>query len=192
MYQRILVVVTGDGATSRIAVKEGVALAQIHDAEVHFFHVLPRYIVPVTDIPMMGMPMPDQFLEESRANGERMLATARQVADEAGVGNQSALGSGADDAECIVEAVRKRRCGLVVVASSGRNALMRMVMGSVIPGLITMSPVPVLVCRRASPQRAARRRARMPPRSRVVKASVNPAPTRVPIQPPTPAPAAQP
>ena len=42
------------------------------------------------------------------------------------------------------------QCDLIVVASTGSNAVMRLLTGSVIPGLITHSRVPVLVCRQCS------------------------------------------
>ena len=66
--------------------------------------------------------------------------------------SKSVTGSGEDDARVIVEAARKRRCDLIVVASEGRNALLRLLTGSVIPGVITASPVPVMVCK--APARA--------------------------------------
>lgn len=146
MYKRILIVVD-PRPVARSAVAEGVAMARAHGAEALFFSVLPRYSVPVTDAPPFVMESPQEFQQAAKANGERMLAAATVVADRAGVKSRTALGSGTDDAECIVEAARKRRCDMIVVASEGRNALLRLLMGSVIPGLITASPVPVLICK---------------------------------------------
>jgi fructose/tagatose bisphosphate aldolase len=56
-------------------------------------------------------------------------------------------GGAEDDAKAIVTAAQKRRCDLIVVGSEGRNAVLRLMMGSVIPGLITAAPVPVLICK---------------------------------------------
>ena len=176
MYKRILIVV-GAGQTSRAAIAEGVSLAKVHDAEVLFFSVLPRYVVPVVDMPMLGVPSPDAFQREAHATAERLLTAAALVADKAGVRHRHAVGSGVDDAECIVDAARKRRCSLIVVASAGSNAVMRLLTGSVIPGLITHSPIPVLVCRevtaaakvqrlKAAPAKAARRKPAAAPRAR--------------------------
>ena len=47
----------------------------------------------------------------------------------------------------------RHHCDLIVVATEGRNAVMRILLGSVLPGLITAATVPVLVGR---PQGAAR------------------------------------
>jgi nucleotide-binding universal stress UspA family protein len=180
MYKRILIVV-GVRPVDRVAVKEGVALAKVHGAEVLFFHVLPRYIVPVADLTPMVTSGSAEFERDVRANGQRLLAADAVVADKAGVRNVGATGTGADDAECIVEAVRKRRCGLVVAATEGRNALVRLLTGSVIPGLITLCPVPVLVVRKAPARSAGARKAVQPRAPRRARAAAAVAMTRRPV-----------
>ncbi len=162
MFKRILIVVSAS-PSSRTAVREGVALARVHDAEALFFSVLPRYVVPVADMPMIGMPSPDDFQREATRDADRFLAAATVVADKAGVRSKHAVGAGFDDAECIVEAARKRRCDVIVVASTGRNAVMRLLSGSVIPGVITLSEVPVLVVRQAPAGARVKRAAAVPP-----------------------------
>ena len=170
MYKKILVVVASDGVRARIAAKEGVALARVHGAEVLFFHVLPRYILPLADMPMMGMPLPDQFQDESHTNAKRILVAATAIADKADVRSASEIGAGADDADCILKAAKKRRCDLILITSSGRNAVMRILMGSVIPGLITLSTIPVLICRHASRERAAAPKAKGTARAKAASA----------------------
>ena len=149
MYRRILIVVD-TGPASRSAIREGVALAQSTGAEVLFFSVLPRYVMPVTDMPLMGALSPEEFQRSATDSAQRHLAAVSTVAEQAGVRSSYVVGSGIDDAECIIEAAKQRRCGLIVVASLGRNAVMRLIMGSVIPGLITQSTIPVLVVRKPS------------------------------------------
>ncbi len=146
MYKRILIVVD-PRPVSRAAVTEGVLTAQVHGAEAVFFTVMPRYSVPVTDAPPFVLESPQEFQQAAKSNADRLLAAASISADRAGLKSRSVIGSGEDDAHCIVEAARKQRCDLIVVATEGRNALMRLMLGSVIPGLITSSPVPVLVCK---------------------------------------------
>lgn len=156
MYEKILIVVDGE-PTSRVAIKEGVALAKIYAAEVVFFSVLPRYIAPMGDMPALGLLSPDEFARNASKDAERWLAAAAIVADRAGVTHLAATSAGADDAECVAAAARKRRCGLIVVSSVGRNAVVRLLTGSVIPGLITQATVPVLVCPQPRPTRASKR-----------------------------------
>lgn len=162
MYKRILIVV-GSGPTHRAAVTEGVELAKVDGAEAVFFSVLPRYVMPVTEMPMIGLPSPAEFHREATANTQRVLAAAAVVADKAGVTSKTAVGADADDADCIIETAKKKRCGLIVVASAGRNAVMRILSGSVIPGLITHSTIPVLIVRQQEPKAGAKRESVAPP-----------------------------
>jgi len=148
MYKRILIIVD-QRAVTRAAVKEGVAMAAAHGAEVLFFHVLPRYTVPMADMPPFALVSPQDFHRSAMTLADKHLSAAQKTAEKAGVMSQRATGSGEDDARCITEAARKRRCDLIVAASEGRNALLRLLTGSVIPGLITSSPVPVLVVKGA-------------------------------------------
>ena len=137
--------------------------------------------MPVTDAPPFVLESPEEFQIAAKANADRLLAAAAVAADRAGLKSRCEIGSGEDDAQCIGEAVLKRRFELIVVASEGRNALMRMLLGSVIPGLITRSPapVPVLVCK-------------LRPRATAdAKASVLPLKTSWAVKPATQKPATQ-
>lgn len=156
MYRRILVVVN-EGVPSRVAVAEGVALALVHDAEVCFLALLPRYTMPVTQFAMPAAASAGAFFSQAQRKAERRLAAASAAAAKAGVRCSSALESGADDAQCVVAAAGQRRCDLIVVASAGRSAVMRLLTGSLIPDLITLSSVPVLVVRRPTPAGRLRR-----------------------------------
>ena len=78
-------------------------------------------------------------------------------AEVAGVMSNRSMSSGTDDALSIADAAVRHRCDLIVVATEGRNAVMRILTGSVLPGLITAATaatVPVLVCRPESAARA--------------------------------------
>lgn len=57
------------------------------------------------------------------------------------------MGSGKSDAECVAEVAVKRQCDLIVVESESKNAVLRLIGGSIVPGLITHATVPVLVCK---------------------------------------------
>lgn len=151
MYKRILIAVE-DGLASTAASHEGVMLAKALGAEVVFFHVLPRYVIPAGDIASMVSVSSEDFDRDARINGSELLARAAAVAEQAGVPCQSAMDASAADAECIANAAKTRQCDLIVVASTGRNAVMRLLTGSAIPGLITMASVPVLVCRGSEPR----------------------------------------
>lgn len=161
MYTRILAVVD-KRPEARAAVIEATALAQAQGAELVFFTALPRYTLPIADMPEFVDVSPQQFEREARAEAERLLAGATAVADKAGVRSRTVCGGGDDAAEAIIEVARRRRCELIVVTSEGRNAVLRLLAGSVIPGLITASPVPVLVCKPRHPERKVLRAGALP------------------------------
>lgn len=150
MYQRVLVVVDTE-KDAQAAIIEGIALARLHEAQVQFVSVLPECFLPVADVPVMGALSPADFMIEATRVAQRRMAAAERLADQAGVPSACAIVEGANPAQGILELARSKRCDLIVVASTGRNAIMRLLNGSAIPGLITSSQIPVLVVRRARP-----------------------------------------
>lgn len=177
MYKRILIVAP-HGAARPAVVTEGVKLAKVHEAEVIFLTLLPHYVVPVAEMAVSAVPGPAEFQRAAMATANRLLAAATVVADKAGVRSRTVVGTGVDEAERIFEEARRRRCGLIVVGSIGRNAILRLLTGSVIPGLITVSTIPVLIIReRGAASKAAKSNAvvRKPPGQRRAQASRVPA-----------------
>jgi nucleotide-binding universal stress UspA family protein len=146
MYERILVLLNEE-STFRAAACEAVALGKVHGSELLFLSILPAYTLPVPDMPISAVPLPDEFQNAARKNAEQMLAEAEAKADKAGVRHRREMVEGPEDAQTVVDFARRRDCRLIVVGSAGRNAVVRLLSGSVIPGLITLSPLPVLICR---------------------------------------------
>lgn len=156
MYERILIVLE-DHLAARAAVKEGTALAKVHGAHVVFFCMIPQPVVALPDAPPLMAVSPKDYQIEARARSERLLAAAARVATRRGVPSSGVLGHDFNESDCVLDAAAQQGCSLIVVASEGQNALVRLVSGNVIPRLITASPVPVLVCQ-GNPRRAAARR----------------------------------
>ena len=50
-------------------------------------------------------------------------------------------------AEGIIDTAQAEGCDLIVMASHGRSGLARVLLGSQASKVVTLSPVPVLVCR---------------------------------------------
>lgn len=146
MYKRILIVIDPQPA-SHAAIEEGLRLAAAQSGEVTFFTMQTNYPLPIAEAPFIDVAAEREFTSAAKASAERVLATARASADKAGVMSHSLVGHGDDAATAIIESARHRRCELIVVATEGRNSLMRLLTGSAVPGLITASPLPVLVCR---------------------------------------------
>lgn len=149
MYKRILIVIDGH-ARAHTALLEGLRLARTHEAEVTLLALQARLPIATTDsippIPVAG----DEFERAAKADADRALAAAHRAADRAGVMSRGLVGRGEDDAAQVVEVARRRRAELIVVPCEDLNALMRLLTGSLVPALITASPVPLLVCKPAA------------------------------------------
>jgi hypothetical protein len=66
----------------------------------------------------------------------------------------------------VADVAEKRRCELIVVGSDSRNALVRLISRSIIPGLISSAKVPVLVCQTKEPSGKTAHRTRIAQPSR--------------------------
>lgn len=154
MYKRILIVVD-DQAAAQTAIRQGVEMARVHHASVIFLYVLPtdpHYAFPmVGGMPVVPMLSADEFKEQAHKTASRVLMAASAHAESWGVLSTRSMGSGADDAEYVALVAINRRCGLIVVASERKNAVVRLLNGSIVPGLITKSSVPVMVCPQDDP-----------------------------------------
>jgi len=151
MFKKILVVVD-DQPTTQTAVQQGVGLARNHAIEVVFLYILPNYTFPMVDVPVMpalaamSELSADQFIEQAKEKASAVLQAAATHAESVGVQSKRLMGSCTDAAEYVVQTANQSECGLIVVASEGRNAVMRLLTGSIVPALITKSCVPVMVC----------------------------------------------
>ena len=146
MFRRIMVVVD-DRPISQHAVSQGIALARIHDAEIEFFAIMPRLVATLSDVPAVAaVPSPEVEQAMHHAADELLVRLAR-MAEREGVMAHGTKGREEDGVSGVIAAAGRRRCGLIVAASSGRNAVMRLFVERLIPGLITASPVPLLICK---------------------------------------------
>ncbi|OGB30101.1 MAG: hypothetical protein A3F78_10455 [Burkholderiales bacterium RIFCSPLOWO2_12_FULL_61_40] len=158
MYKKLLVVVD-DRAVTQSAIWQGIELARFHRADIFFFCVLPKNVFSNSDLLQVGETSPDEFERTAREHATRLLADASALAEGAGVFCHTATGIGADDAQCVSEAANHRHCDLIVVGTEGHNAVVRLLTGSIVSGLISIATVPVLVCRDTEATRGSGRRA---------------------------------
>ncbi len=152
MYSRVLIVVD-EGAVARAALSEGLALAKAHAAEALLFHVLPNYVVPVSDGPALAMVSPEQYRQDVLEEARTVLTQAMAQATQLGVTSSTEIGSDADAATCIANAATARGCDIIVIGSYGRGSLQKLIFGSVVSRLVQLAPVPLLICK--AQQRAA-------------------------------------
>lgn len=150
MFKKILVVVN-DSAASQAAVLGAIGLAQTHRADLMLFHVLPRFEVMGLDVPDAFAVSSSDFELHTREKGSQLLARASAEAELEGVQSFRAMGFAENDAKCVADAAVLHHCDLIVVGTEGRNGLVRLLTGSIVPGLITAASVPVMVCKDSVP-----------------------------------------
>lgn len=147
MHKHILLAV--DGTTlSRKAVRESFDLARATGARVTAFHATPEYesLHYGEYFPMDRMTRED-FEERARAHAGKLLAAVTRAAEAAGVTCGVHVAPSRTVWEGIVEAARRKRCDLIVMASHGRRGIAGVLLGSETSRVLTHSRVPVLVCR---------------------------------------------
>ena len=154
MFKRILTVVDAkDAGASAVTLATGLAGAQ--GGDLVLVHVLPQPPITVHELSLPVDGAPTRPARAEQAEASRLLGEAAQFADSAGVMHHRVIARGRDPVQSIVDVARHRRCDLIVVPSEKQNALLRLLTGSAIPGLITATPIPLLVCK-ASPERPVR------------------------------------
>lgn len=146
MYKKVMIVVD-EGEVAHSALAEGLTLAKSHRAQVLFFHVLPNYVMPVADATPLLYVSPEQYQRAVKRLASRILDAAAAEAHAKQVASSGAVGSDVDAATCIANAAAEHECDLIVVGSHGRNAMQRLIFGSVVTRLVTLAPVPLLVCK---------------------------------------------
>jgi nucleotide-binding universal stress UspA family protein len=89
-------------------------------------------------------------IEDTRAasNSKTLVELAKQRASEAGVASEGVvLPRGDRISACILKQVRAEQCDLIIMASHGRDGLLRLKEGSVAETVIRSSETPVIVLR---------------------------------------------
>jgi nucleotide-binding universal stress UspA family protein len=165
MYTRILIVLDRH-PQARAALRAGLQLAHAHEAEATLLALQARLPVATPDsIPPMPVPN-DEFERAAKADANRALAAAHRAAARAGVAARCDELDPAPTPQAIAAHACELGCRLIVVASEGRNAVTRLLAGSLAPRLITAAAaMPVLVCRDVEPGSRERPAARRPRRT---------------------------
>jgi nucleotide-binding universal stress UspA family protein len=147
-YRRILCP-TDFSAVANVGVDHAVRLAARDGAEVLILHVLPPVAAyAAAEIPgSLLVSFADRWREEAR--GE--LCGVRSRVRRAGVATHALMVEG-DPSEQIGRVAERLRCDLIVLATSGRTGLLRVLLGgSMAERVIRRAPCPVLAYRASQP-----------------------------------------
>ncbi len=147
MYQKILIAT--DGSTlSKKAVTSGLELAALTGASIVALKVVPRYPVSYFE---GGVSIPaDDIAQVEKQWADAAMAVAEKVKDAAeaeGIKARAITVASDFTAEAIINAAKKHKCDLIVMASHGRRGMKRLLMGSETMHVLTHSHIPVLVLR---------------------------------------------
>ena len=147
MYQKILIAT--DGSTlSRKAVSSGLQLAALTGAGIVALKVVPRY--PISYFEGGVALSVNNIADVEKQWAEAAMAVVDKVKDAAeaeGIKARAMTVSSDFTAEAIINAAKKHKCDLIVMASHGRRGMKRLLMGSETMHVLTHSHIPVLVLR---------------------------------------------
>ena len=147
MYKRILIATDGS-KLSKMAVSSGIQLAELIGAQIIALKVIPRYPLSYFEGGMAISTMDVAKIEKEWAeNGQAAVDAVAASALARGVKAKAVTIRSDMVAEAIINAAKKHKCDLIVMASHGRNGIKRLLMGSETQHVLTHSHIPVLVLR---------------------------------------------
>jgi nucleotide-binding universal stress UspA family protein len=147
MYKKILIAT--DGTTlSEKAVTHGLILAQALGASVVAFYAVPHYPTAYFEGAVVWEPSQiAEFEKEWVTQGQKYVDAVSDEGRGLGVTVHAALVKSDTVAEAVIQAAKHHQCDLIVMASHGRKAIKRMLLGSETLTVLTHSHIPVLVLR---------------------------------------------
>ena len=148
MYKHVLIATDGSELAQR-AEATGLALAKALDAKVTAITVTePWDALSMARLAEGGRPNPvTDYNESMAAAAGRILAAAGEAARKIPIDCTTLHIKDKHPAEGIVETAKAKGCDLIVMASHGRRGISKLLLGSQATKVVTLSPVPVLVCR---------------------------------------------
>lgn len=145
MFNHILVPVDGS-PTALLAVDKAAGLARAFNAKVTAVYILDPY--PFTGVGADFAYGQSQYLSAARAEAEKALRDVEAAFQTAGVTNaHTVIGESHAAHEGIVRVGQELGADLIVIGSTGRRGLEKLVLGSVAQRVLQTALTPVLVVR---------------------------------------------
>jgi len=147
MFKHLLVPTDGS-PLSCDAVDHAIAFACDAGARITFFHAEQRLPALYVDMGAIGDPhMLHRFHDGEDSIAHQILGDAERRAKTAGVECASFTLACDEASEAIVEAVRRRQCDLIFMASHGHRGIGALLLGSETQKVLAHTRIPVLVYR---------------------------------------------
>jgi nucleotide-binding universal stress UspA family protein len=145
MYKQILIATDGSELSDK-AVDAAIGLAGKVGAKLTGFHATKEYpIMPFPDV--AGSLSPAAWKKDQEKHAQRILEKVEAKAKKAGIACDTGFKAALHPYEAIIQAAKKARCELIVMASHGRRGIQGVVLGSETNKVLTHSKLPVLVVR---------------------------------------------
>ena len=144
MYKHILIATDGSELAGK-AVTTGLALAKILNAKVTAINATEPWTAMVVGEAALAFPV-EEYEKGAAESAARILSEISAAAQKQNVPCET-VHVNDFPAEAIVETAKARGCDLIVMSSHGRRGLARVFLGSQATRVLTLSTVPVLICR---------------------------------------------
>jgi nucleotide-binding universal stress UspA family protein len=142
MYKHILIATDGSELAGK-AVATGLELAKRLGARLTVLTAIEPWLsIASSDTAAAFM----QYQKAAEQDGARILGQVSATAKEQGVQCETIMVT-ETAAEAIIETANTKKCDLIVMSSHGRRGLARVLLGSQATRVLTLSSVPVLICR---------------------------------------------
>ena len=144
MYKHILIATDGSDLAAK-AVNTGLALAKALGAKATAVNATEPWTAMVSGEAALAFPI-EEYEKSAAENAARLLSVVTAEAKKQGVACET-VHVNDFPAEAIIETAKARGCDLIVMSSHGRRGIARVLLGSQATRVLTMSTVPVLICR---------------------------------------------
>jgi nucleotide-binding universal stress UspA family protein len=145
MFKRILIATDGSDLAGK-AVATGLSLAKILGAQVIAVMATEPWTAMVSSEGMaFNFPI-DEYEKSAAAQAKATLDAVQNQAQSLGV-NCETVHAINFPADAIMTTAQGKSCNLIVMASHGRRGISRLLLGSQATRVVTMSAIPVLICR---------------------------------------------
>jgi nucleotide-binding universal stress UspA family protein len=144
MYKHILIATDGSELAGK-AVTTGLALAKTLGAKVTAVNATEPWTAMVTGEAALAFPI-EEYEKSAAENAAKILSEVSAAAKKQGVACET-VHVNDFPAEGTIATAKARGCDLIVMSSHGRRGLARVFLGSQAMRVLTLSTVPVLICR---------------------------------------------
>jgi nucleotide-binding universal stress UspA family protein len=145
MFKHVLIATDGSELAERAAA-QGLQLAKVVKANVTVVTVTEPWAAVVMGEAAIGFPYAD-YEKSAAESAVKILGRVTELAKKADMVCTSVHIKEQFPAEGIVAAAKDKGCDLIVMASHGRRGLAKLFLGSEAAKTLTLSTVPVLICR---------------------------------------------